>query len=116
MLVRADLFAELGGFDPGTFPGSEDLDLCWGARLAGARVVVAPDARAAHVEAAAERRPGDAPTARDVARRRVREVLTCYSFSSLVRIVPFGIALALFEALVFAPTPRRRQAPAVGGA
>jgi GT2 family glycosyltransferase len=116
LLVRADLFAELGGFDPETFPGSEDLDLCWRARLAGARVVVAPDARAAHVEAAAARRPGDAPTARDVARRRVRVLFTCYSFSSLLRVIPIGIALAFFEALVFAPTPRRRQATAVIGA
>ena len=45
MLVRTDLFEALGGFDADTFPGSEDLDLCWRARLAGARVVVAPDAR-----------------------------------------------------------------------
>ncbi len=35
MLVRADLFVALGGFDPESFPGSEDLDLCWRARLAG---------------------------------------------------------------------------------
>ena len=27
MLVRSDLFAELGGFDAMTFPGAEDLDL-----------------------------------------------------------------------------------------
>lgn len=116
MLVRTDLLAELGGFDPETFPGSEDLDVCWRARLAGARVVVAPDARVAHVEAAAARRPEDTPTVRAVARRRVRVVLTCYSFASLLRIVPVGIALAVFEALVFAPTPRRRQAGAVIGA
>ncbi len=37
LLVRAALFAELGGFDPETSPGSEDLDLCGRARLAGAR-------------------------------------------------------------------------------
>ncbi len=45
MLVRTDLFEELDGFDPATFPGAEDLDLCWRARLAGARVLVAPDVR-----------------------------------------------------------------------
>ena len=37
MLVRADLFHELGGFDTETFPGADDIDLCWRARLAGAR-------------------------------------------------------------------------------
>ena len=46
MLVRADLFHELGGFDPRRSPGADDIDLCWRARLAGARVLVAPDARA----------------------------------------------------------------------
>ena len=45
MLVRADLFHELGGFDPETSPGADDIDLCWRARLAGARVIVVPDAR-----------------------------------------------------------------------
>ena len=48
MLVRADLFHELGGFDAATFPGADDVDLCWRARLAGARVIVAPSARARH--------------------------------------------------------------------
>ena len=116
MLIRADLFETLGGFDPATFPGSEDLDLCWRARLAGARVVVAPDARAAHVEAVTTRRPEDVPSARDVARRRVRVLLTCYSWPSLLRVVPLGVALAAVEALVFAATPRRRHAAAVLGA
>ncbi|HEV2994288.1 MAG TPA: glycosyltransferase family 2 protein, partial [Acidimicrobiia bacterium] len=116
LLVRADLFEALGGFDPDTFPGSEDLDLCWRARLVGARVVVAPDARVSHVEAAASRRPEDRPTARAVARSRVRVVLTCYSWATLLRVVPLGIALALVEAVVFAATPRRRQAIAMLGA
>ncbi|HUO49884.1 MAG TPA: glycosyltransferase family 2 protein, partial [Acidimicrobiales bacterium] len=49
-LVRADLFAELGGFAPEIFVMGEDLDLCWRAQVAGARVVVAPAARVRHLE------------------------------------------------------------------
>ncbi len=49
-LVRADLFAELGGFDPDIFAMGEDLDLCWRAQIAGARVLVAPQARVRHLE------------------------------------------------------------------
>ncbi|MGH9030295.1 MAG: glycosyltransferase [Acidimicrobiales bacterium] len=49
-LVRADLFAEIGGFDPQIFAMGEDLDLCWRAQVAGARVVVAPAARVRHLE------------------------------------------------------------------
>ncbi|MDA2995847.1 MAG: glycosyltransferase [Actinomycetota bacterium] len=44
MLVRADLFRRLGGFAPGLTHGTADIDLCWRAHYAGARVVVVPDA------------------------------------------------------------------------
>src|SRR3984957_12267229 len=49
-LVRADLFVELGGFDPDFFVMGEDLALCWRAQIAGARVLVAPQARVRHLE------------------------------------------------------------------
>ena len=49
-LVRADLFRTLRGFDPSLPVLGEDLDLCWRAQVAGARVVVAPRARIAHRE------------------------------------------------------------------
>ena len=45
VLVRADLFEALGGFDEGMSMFGEDLDLSWRAQVAGARVVVAPGAR-----------------------------------------------------------------------
>jgi GT2 family glycosyltransferase len=48
LLVRADLFATLGGFDPIIESSGEDLDLCWRAQVAGARVVVVPAARVEH--------------------------------------------------------------------
>jgi GT2 family glycosyltransferase len=113
MLVRTDLFTELGGFDPDTFPGSEDLDLCWRARLAGARVVVAPDARGAHAEAAEQRGGRGRPSRdalRDIARKRVRVVLSSYSFATLLWLVPFALAVTLFESVVFSVTRRRREA------
>ena len=67
-LVRADLFEELGGFDPAIVAMGEDLDLCWRAQVVGARIIVAPDARVRHLEELAGRcpRPLDAsrsPTA-----------------------------------------------------
>lgn len=116
MLVRADLFDELGGFDPDTFPGSEDLDICWRARLAGARVMVAPDARARHSEAQGDRAAGDKATRRELARSRVRVVLTAYSGSTLVHIVPLGLAVSFVEAVAFALTRRRAGAFADLGA
>ena len=49
-LVRTDLFRTLRGFDPLIPLIGEDLDLCWRAQVAGARIVVAPQARVAHRE------------------------------------------------------------------
>jgi len=51
-LVRADLFRALGGFDPEIALFGEDVDLCWRAQVAGARVIVAPAARVRHVQVA----------------------------------------------------------------
>jgi GT2 family glycosyltransferase len=116
MLIRADLFDELGGFDPDAFPGSEDLDLCWRARLAGARVMVAPDARGRHGEAAGARAPGDEASRKELARRRVRVILTCYSAGTLLRVVPTAVTVAFVEAIAFALTRRRAGAFAELGA
>ncbi|HTY71990.1 MAG TPA: glycosyltransferase family 2 protein [Actinomycetes bacterium] len=61
MLVRRDVWDELGGFDPAFPMFREDVDLCWRAWRAGHEVVVAPDAVVHHVEAAARgRRHGEA--------------------------------------------------------
>ena len=53
ILVRADLFSELKGFDAGIVAMGEDLDLSWRSQVAGSRVVVAPDVRVRHREAVA---------------------------------------------------------------
>jgi GT2 family glycosyltransferase len=107
MLVRTDLFHELGGFDPARFPGAEDLDLCWRARLAGARVLVAPEARVAHHEAAGDRRDGAGPDSVAMTRNRIRTVLTLSSARTLLWVVPVGVATSFVEALLLTVTLRR---------
>ena len=52
-LIRTDLFRTLRGFDPLLPILGEDLDLCWRAQIAGARVIVAPSAKVAHRETVA---------------------------------------------------------------
>lgn len=44
LLVRTEVLADVGGFDPAFGAGVEGLDLCWRAHLAGHRVVLAPGA------------------------------------------------------------------------
>ena len=56
MLVRRDVFEQLGGFDRRLPLMRDDVDLCWRAHAAGHRVLVAPDAVLRHAEASARER------------------------------------------------------------
>ena len=56
MLIRRDVFDELGGFDPRLPLMRDDVDLCWRAQAAGHRVLIAPDAVVRHAEAASRER------------------------------------------------------------
>ena len=75
MLVRADLFREVGGFDPAISFYGDDVDLCWRIHHSGARVVVVPAARVRHRGQLAERRP-DLNHDLLSARHRMRAVAT----------------------------------------
>ena len=75
LLVRADLFRTIGGFDHSIEYHGDDVDLCWRAHLSGARVVVVPAAHGRHRERLAERRL-DLPVAGPRARSRMRTVAT----------------------------------------
>jgi GT2 family glycosyltransferase len=95
MLVRADLFRTLGGFDASMSFHGEDVDLCWRARLSGGRVLVVPAARGRHIEGLVERRP-DIAHERLRAQHRVRSVLSLTGARRLpfrvVRLIGFTIA------------------------
>jgi GT2 family glycosyltransferase len=56
MLVRRDVWNQVGGFDPGMRLYREDVDFCWRVQAAGYRVRVITDAVVYHVEAASRRR------------------------------------------------------------
>ncbi|AKN68501.1 family 2 glycosyl transferase [Streptomyces sp. PBH53] len=56
MLIRRDVFEQLGGFDRRLPLMRDDVDLCWRAHTAGHRVLVAPDAVVRHAEAASRER------------------------------------------------------------
>lgn len=113
ILIRADLFAELGGFDAETDPGAEDLDLCWRARLIGARVLVAPDARARRHDDVARRRADPAPDEALVLRHRLRALLKCYSRTTLLWVVPAALLLGLVESAIFVASRRGARARAL---
>jgi GT2 family glycosyltransferase len=116
MLVRADLFHELGGFDTLTDPGADDIDLCWRARLAGARVIVAPAARAREgtsldAERAARHQPPE--ELRGEVRSRVRVLWKSYSALALLWVLPVAFMLDMLEAIGLLVTGRLARSRAV---
>ena len=115
MLVRSDLFAALGGFDPAIEALGEDLDLSWRAQVAGARVIVAPAALVRHQEALGERRDVD-DRRRLQARHRLRTMLTCYGPVHLLRVVPQAAFLALVETVYAVLAGRIAHARDIAGA
>jgi GT2 family glycosyltransferase len=108
-LIRADLFETIGGFDPAIDYHNDDLALCWKAHLAGARVVVTPDAVVRHVEALGDRQPVE-DRRRLQNLHRVRTVLTCYSPFHLLRVLPQMAIITVVEVLYALVIGRTRQA------
>ena len=108
-LIRADLFEAIGGFDEGIDLLNDDLSLCWRAHVAGARVVVAPDAVVGHAEALGERSDTSLRRQRLV-RHRLRTMLSCYSRWHLVRVVPQAMLVAALEIVYSVLVGRRDQA------
>src|SRR5690606_9519830 len=114
-LVRADLFAEIGGFDEGIDYLGDDIDLCWRAHVAGARVLVVPMARVAHLEALGVRRPRD-DRRRLQARHRLRTIAGCYSRAHRWRVLPQAFLFALIEVVYAVIVGHMHQARDVAGA
>jgi GT2 family glycosyltransferase len=77
MLVRRDVWDEVGGFDTGLSPFREDVDFCWRVHAAGYRVRVITDAIVYHLEASARgrRQVAAAPRPRQADRRNALIVL-----------------------------------------
>ena len=106
-LVRCDLFTTLRGFDPLIPVLGEDLDLCWRAQVAGARVVVAPSAKVAHREtiATGERIVSAVGTRRrsrqDLQRRhQLMVVATGWGRVTTIMTLPVLAIMDLFEFLL----------------
>jgi GT2 family glycosyltransferase len=109
LLVRADLFRMLGGFDPAIDFHGEDIELCWRLHHSGARVVVVPSARVRHRARLRERRP-DLRHGRRRARHRMRTVATLTGAARLPLRSLEMVLLTLTELVVGLFTGRFGQA------
>jgi N-acetylglucosaminyl-diphospho-decaprenol L-rhamnosyltransferase len=101
LLVREQLFEEIGGFDEGFFMFNEEVDLCYRTREAGWSVVFCPDAEFIHV--------GGASTShvwprmyREQLRSHLRFLEKHYGPRRAERARRFLVLAMRFRALVFA--------------
>src|SRR5687768_15645617 len=103
MLVRHDVFRQLRGWDARMRAFSEDLDLCWRARLQGYSVRVEPLAKARHAIALArgERNSKFAPSRYFNRRNRFRTLLKNVAGPRLLYLVPLLVLLTVIEMIGF---------------
>lgn len=111
LLVRADLFRTVGGFDATLHSSGNDLDLCWRLHTTGARVVVVPSAVARHRESMLDRtQEWFQYTDADVANTRVRTAVALSSRAQLPFIVLELALLTLLRGVLLLSTGRASQA------
>lgn len=103
MLVRHEVFRQLRGWDARMRAFSEDLDLCWRARLLGHSVRVEPLAKARHAIALArgERASRFTPARYYIRRNRFRAVSKNASGARLAGLIPQIVLLTIVEMIGF---------------
>lgn len=112
LMVRADLFKLLNGFNSSLHSSGVDLDFCWRVHSTGARVVIVPSAVARHREAMADRLTDEQQELVDVDSEFER-VRTIVSLSSRGQLLFLFVQLLLFTAarcVLLTVTGRARRA------
>ena len=118
MLVKHEVFRELRGWDARMRAFSEDLDLCWRARVAGHSVRVEPAARVRHVIAHARglRRTPFRPQRYFSRRNRLRAVIKNSSSVRLLGVLPLFLLFAIVEMVGFIAVRQFREIPNIARA
>ncbi len=112
LMVRADLFRTLNGFNSSIHSSGVDLDFCWRAHITGARVVIVPSASARHREAMAERLDDEQKELVDADAENAR-VHTVASLSSRGQLIFLFAQMVVFTAarcVLLVTTGRTRRA------
>ncbi len=115
LLIRADLFKDIGGFSTDIDGAGEGLDLCWRAKVAGGRTVIMPAARVRHREDSVLGDPAD-PHRSLTLRHQIRTALVCYSLSSLAKVMLQSLVLIPGDVLLSLVSGRSREVRSILGA
>lgn len=118
MLIRHEVFKQLRGWDARMRAFSEDLDLCWRARIAGHVVRVEPRACARHAVAMArgKRLSPFQPARYFIRRNRLRTIFKNASTLRLIGIIPAFILMTFVEMIGFIVLRQPREIAALGRA
>lgn len=103
MLIRRDVFGELGGFDRRLPLMRDDVDLCWRAQNAGHRVLIAPEAVVRHAEASSrERRAVDCVGRTSTSPHRVDKAGASYTLlvNARTAVLPWVLFRLVFGTLL----------------
>lgn len=87
MIVRRDLFCEVGGFDEKFFLTCEDTDLSWRMRLAGSKIFYVPTSVVYHAVSASSK--NSFQKINHSAKNKIMMIIKNYSLGSLVICLPF---------------------------
>jgi GT2 family glycosyltransferase len=111
MLIRHEVFRDLRGWDAKMRAFSEDLDLCWRARLAGHAVRFEPNAKARHAIALAtgKRRSQFSPPRYFIRRNRFRTIAKNVSRVRLLSLLPAFVLLTIAEMIGFIALRQPRE-------
>lgn len=110
MLIDKDIFVRIGGCDPAMKFRGYDVDLCWRARMAGARVIVAGDAKVHHRGrriAASSEAADDHLTFLNA--ENLRSMLINHGRISLLIFVPLALLISVAEIILAVFTGRIRR-------
>ncbi len=112
LVVRADLFRLVGGFNSSIHSSGVDLDFCWRVHATGARVVVVPAAVARHREAMADRLTEQQQENVDVDAElaRVHTVASLSSRGQLIFLFAQMVIFTLARCILLLATGRTRRA------
>ena len=112
LMVRADLFRTVGGFNPDLAVVGADVDLCWRLHATSARVVIVPSAVARHRETATRALDDDElfDTNLETEITRVRTVASATSIAHLPFVLAQMVLLAIVRCFILIPTGRARLA------
>ena len=111
MLIKHEVFKQLRGWDARMRAFTEDLDLCWRARIAGHTIRVEPAAKARHAIALAkgDRSSPFRPPRYYIRRNRLRTIAKNASGVRLLALIPTFILLSLAEMLGFVVLRQPRE-------